>query len=72
MEQSEKSKLTANGVEYDLSQFKSFGCFLEQDDALFQGSTPRELFTFAATLRTDLSPNLIRKKVDQMISLLGL
>ena len=55
MQQSENSKLTANGMEYDLAGFKSFGCFLEQDDALFQGSTPRELFTFAATLRTDLS-----------------
>ena len=64
--------MSANGIPYDQNKFKAFGSYLGQDDALFEGSTPKELFTFAATLRTELNEKEIENKVNQMISLLGL
>ncbi len=69
---SEESLLSANGLKYDKEDFMKFGSFVEQDDALFQGSTPRELLTFAAALRTELSPKKAESTADALISLLGL
>jgi ABC-type multidrug transport system ATPase subunit len=69
---SEESLLSANGLKYTKEDFMKFGSFVEQDDALFQGSTPRELLMFAAALRTELSAEKVESTVDALISLLGL
>lgn len=48
------------------------GSLIEQDDVLYETSTPRELFQAAAQFRTCLTQKEIDAKVDTMIHTLGL
>jgi len=40
-----------NGKSYDLDKFKQVGAFLEQDDIMWEGSTPLELFEFVSRMK---------------------
>ena len=51
---SKSSVVKANGLKFDRDTFKKFGAFVDQDDIMWESSTPYELFTFAARLRTRL------------------
>jgi ABC-type multidrug transport system ATPase subunit len=50
-------------MNYNREIFKSFGAYVEQDDAMWESSTPNELFTFAAKLRTRLDESAQKLKV---------
>lgn len=69
---SEESELTVNGQPFDSDQFKTFGAVIEQDDCMYESSTPAELFEFAAMVRTSLNPAQINDKVQHMLKILGL
>ena len=43
----EETELTVNDIKFDQQKFRKFGSFVEQNDALYEGSTPRELYEFA-------------------------
>lgn len=51
---SKDSYLLINNLEYDRDDFKKFGSFTEQEDVMWESSTPRELFDFALSLKTNL------------------
>lgn len=61
-----------NGQEFTGSDFNVFGGFVQQDDTILGTSTPRELFTFACQVRTDLSDSQIAMRVGSLVSKLGL
>ena len=54
-ENSQKGSILANGQRYDGHEFNEFGGFVQQDDCLLGSMTPRELFTFACLMRTNLN-----------------
>jgi ATP-binding cassette subfamily G (WHITE) protein 2 len=69
---SRQAHLEANGMSYGKDLFKNFGVLVEQDDAMWESSTPNELFSFAAKLRTRLDAEGRKKKVEFLISILDL
>jgi ATP-binding cassette subfamily G (WHITE) protein 2 len=56
-----------NGQLYTLETFRQVGSFVEQDDVLFEASTPLELFGFAASM---LLPDLSAEERDERVKLL--
>lgn len=69
---SDDSHISINNSQYDAAKFLKFGCFVEQEEALWQGSTPREIFEFCAKIKTNMSALQIKKRVDYLLYLLGL
>ena len=62
-----------NEKPYDQEMFKQVGAYLEQDDVLWQGSTPRELFTFVSKIKMpDLTTTNREFAIDKLVSILGL
>lgn len=58
---------------YHQELFKRVGAFLEQDDVLWQGSTPRELFTFVSKIKKpDLTTSNRELAIDKLVSILAL
>jgi len=45
---------------------------VQQDDILIETMTPLEAFIFAGKLRTNLTPELLDKKIQQLLDRLGL
>ena len=71
-ENSQTGQIYANGMTYDGHEFNAFGGFVQQDDVLLGSMTPRELFTFALLMRTNLSTVQIRLRVESLVSMLML
>mmetsp|Transcript_29861 Transcript_29861/g.45617 ORF Transcript_29861/g.45617 Transcript_29861/m.45617 type:complete len:187 (+) Transcript_29861:419-979(+) len=70
---SEESQSLMSGQPYTRRDFSRFGVLIGQDDVLFQGSTARELFQFAARIKmADCSMVAITKRVEELIENLGL
>ena len=61
-----------NGQKFSSSDFNAFGGFVQQDDSILSTSTPRELFTFACRMRTDLSGSQIKMRVGSLVAKLRL
>ena len=62
-----KGTIQCNGKDLRKGDFGKLGAFVMQDDILIETMTPFESFCFAARLRTDLSPEAIKQKAEQMI-----
>lgn len=56
----------------DPGDFGKMGAFVQQDDVLVQTLTPKELLTFAAKMKTNLSEALIDARVERILRRLGL
>lgn len=68
----QEGTVLANGVQFSGHQFNEFGGFVQQDDVLLGSMTPRELFTFACRMRTQLDEGQIRMRVASLVSALRL
>jgi len=66
-----KNKLSgsilANAQPYDIAKFSKFAGYVMQNDILLETMTPREIFTFTASLRLSASPEERQKKVNRLI-----
>lgn len=69
---SEESKALINGATFDKNLFNSLGSFIQQDDYLYEMSSPAELFEFSAKLRTNLPSEERRQRVEYYLEVLGL
>lgn len=58
--------ILANGCMFDGHDFNEFGAFVQQDDCLLGTQTPRELFTFACRMRTDLVGEKLENRVNSL------
>lgn len=67
-----EGEVRCNNRIVNVTDFGKIGAFVQQDDVLIETFTPRESFTFAAKLRTALSPDMIDNKVNEIIQKLGL
>jgi len=65
-------EVLVNGMKLNSRDFGKVAAYVQQDDVLTHTCTPRELFTFAATIRTSLPEEMIRKRVENIIVRLGL
>lgn len=65
-------ELLVNGSTLNSKDFGRLAAFVQQDDVLYQSNTPRELFTFAARIRTNLPEDIIAQKVEKTIARLAL
>lgn len=65
-------EITVNGATYTSNDFSQFGAFVQQDDVLYSYMTPKELFTFACRMRTNLDQNGIEARVSNLIDVLNL
>jgi ABC-type multidrug transport system ATPase subunit len=71
--QNKKCEVLLNGHPYDIDLFKQVGAHLAQDDVLWEGSTPLELFHFVAKMKMpDITDEERSFKIDKLISILGL
>jgi ABC-type multidrug transport system ATPase subunit len=59
--------ILANGQSYDIGKFSKFAGYVMQNDILLETMTPREIFTFTASLRLNANPEERTKKVNKLI-----
>jgi ABC-type multidrug transport system ATPase subunit len=52
--------------------YAQVGAYVQQDDILYEILTPKELFTFAAKIRTNLDQDVIEEKIGNVLTRLGL
>ena len=67
-----EGEVKCNNRSLNVTDFGKIGAFVQQDDILIETMTPLESFVFAAKLRTNLSPDKIDEKVQDVLSRLGL
>ena len=65
-------EVCVNGRALQAGDFGKIGAFVQQDDVLVQTFTPKELLTFAARIRTNLTAEFIALRVNKIIKRLGL
>ena len=61
-----------SGTKVAAGDYAQVGAYVQQDDILYEILTPKELFTFAAKIRTNLDDEAIEEKIGSVISRLGL
>lgn len=67
-----EGSVSVNGVKLNRLEYSKVGAYVQQDDALMDILSPREIFTFACRIRLGLGNEDTEKKVDKMVERLSL
>lgn len=67
-----EGSVSINGVKLTKQDYSKVGAYVQQDDALMDILSPREIFEFACRVRLGCNKEETQKKVDTIVERLNL